>query len=106
MSFLNYSRAIMLHTVLLAYLLCMSTLTCSASVPCCSGKGGVSACDYSSGYYFCINGDYSTCYCTKHAMMDLQEVSGCCLWQGGVLQVDPLGLVICNSGSVSEVCSL
>jgi len=38
--------------------------------------------------------------------MDLQRVSGCCLWQGGVMLVDPNGLVICNDGGTSEVCTL
>jgi hypothetical protein len=38
--------------------------------------------------------------------MDIQRVSGCCLWQGGVLLIDPMGLVICNNGGVSEICSL
>ena len=38
--------------------------------------------------------------------MDLQRVHGCCLWQGGVMLVDPKGLVICNNGGTSEVCTL
>ncbi|MCX7117627.1 MAG: neurogenic locus notch [Legionellales bacterium] len=78
----------------------------SACPACCAGMGGVQYCDSSVGRYVCSNGYYSDCYCTRHAVMDLQRVHGCCLWQGGVMVVNELGLVICNSGSVSEVCSL
>ena len=73
---------------------------------CCSQMGGINYCDSSAGRYVCNNGYYSTCYCTIHAVMELEHVQGCCLWQGGVLTIDPMGLVICNSGGVSEVCSL
>jgi hypothetical protein len=38
--------------------------------------------------------------------MDLQNVQGCCTWQGGVMTTDPWGLVICNNGGVSEICTL
>ena len=38
--------------------------------------------------------------------MNLQQIEGCCLWQGGVLDVNPLGLVVCNNGGISEICSL
>lgn len=37
--------------------------------------------------------------------MALEKIKGCCLWQGGVLKNDETGLVICNNGAVSEVCS-
>jgi hypothetical protein len=37
--------------------------------------------------------------------MDLQKIQGCCLWQGGVMAEEDDGLVICNNGGVSEVCS-
>lgn len=73
---------------------------------CCAQMGGVSYCDSSSGRVVCGNGEYSTCYCTIHAVMDLQKISGCCLWNGGVLKIDPFGLVICRDGSTSEICSL
>ena len=76
---------------------------------CCLKMGGVSYCDSSAGRLVCNNGFYSTCYCTPHAVMDLQLLRGCCLWRGGVLPptvLAPLGLVVCNDGSVSEECSI
>jgi hypothetical protein len=38
--------------------------------------------------------------------MDMQKFAGCCMWQGGVLSIAETGLVICNNGGISEVCSL
>jgi hypothetical protein len=38
--------------------------------------------------------------------MDLQKLEGCCLWQGGVLGREPSGLILCNNGGVSEICSI
>ena len=73
---------------------------------CCGNMGGVRYCDSSAGRMVCNNGEYSSCYCTKHAVMDLQKIAGCCLWQGGVFKIGARGLVICNNGSVSELCSL
>ncbi|WP_214608461.1 hypothetical protein [Legionella maceachernii] len=73
---------------------------------CCHAMGGISYCDSVAGRYVCNNGYYSTCYCTRHAVMNLQKLSGCCLWQGGVMAVNELGNVVCNNGSISEVCSL
>lgn len=73
---------------------------------CCGGMGGVQYCDSSAGRMVCKNGDYSSCYCTPHAVMNLQKLQGCCLWQGGVLKTDPHGHVICNNGGISEICSL
>jgi hypothetical protein len=74
---------------------------------CCQNMGGISYCDSSAGRLVCNNGSYSSCYCTRHAIMDLQHIQGCCLWQGGVMTTDPAtGLVICNDGGVSAVCSL
>lgn len=73
---------------------------------CCSNMGGVQYCDSSAGRLVCQNGYYSSCYCTRHAIMDLHNVEGCCLWQGGVMTIDETGLVICNSGGVSELCTL
>ena len=71
----------------------------------CRLQGGVHYCDSSAGRYVCRNGDYSTVYCTRHAIMDLEHIQGCCLWAGGVFKVTPTGVVICRNGSVSELCS-
>ncbi|HAU2287792.1 TPA: neurogenic locus notch [Legionella pneumophila] len=74
---------------------------------CCSKMGGINYCDSSAGRLVCNNGFYSTCYCTRHAVMDLQFLMGCCLWHGGVYpQLNSSGLVVCNDGYVSEECSL
>ena len=74
---------------------------------CCGKMGGVSYCDSSAGLLVCNNGYYSSCYCTRHAVMDLQLLQGCCLWQGGVLQIDyTTGAVICNNGTISPECTL
>ena len=76
---------------------------------CCNDMGGVNYCDSSTGRLVCKNGFYSACYCTPHAVMDLQLLQGCCLWKGGVLPPSinsPNGLIVCNDGSVSEECSL
>lgn len=78
--------------------------TCANS--CCERMGGIHYCDSSAGRYVCRNGDYSACYCTRHAVMDLQLLAGCCLWQGGVLKVTERGFVLCNNGGFSEMCSL
>jgi hypothetical protein len=53
----------------------------------------------------CKNGEYSSCYCTRHAVMDLQKIAGCCLWHGGVLRAE-VNLVVCNDGTLSEECSI
>lgn len=74
---------------------------------CCKRMGGVSYCDSSAGRLVCNNGFYSACYCTPHAVMDLQLLKGCCLWHGGVLPTyDTSGLVVCNDGAISEECTL
>ena len=78
----------------------------SAVGECCQKESGIHYCDSSVGRYVCNNGNYSTCYCTRHAIMDMQELEGCCIWQGGVFKIDPMGLVICRNGGVSEICSL
>jgi hypothetical protein len=62
---------------------------------CCARMGGVSYCDSSAGRLVCNNGYFSSCYCSHHAVMDLQLLEGCCLWQGGVASTD-----------ISEECSL
>ena len=91
----------------IALLLGLSTQVAYSACPgCCASMGGIKYCDSSAGRFVCQNGYYSSCYCTRHAVMDLQRIQGCCLWQGGVLVVDEVGLVICNNGGVSEVCSL
>lgn len=74
---------------------------------CCARMGGVNYCDSSAGRLVCQNGFYSACYCTRHAVMDLQLLKGCCLWHGGVLpSYNGSGLIVCNDGYVSEECSL
>ena len=74
---------------------------------CCVNKGSIQYCDSSAGRYVCGDGDYSSCYCTRHAVMDLQKIEGCCLWQGGVFKLDQYNhTVICNDGGISEVCSI
>lgn len=82
------------------------TVTHSACADCCSAMGGIHYCDSSAGRFVCKNGYYSSCYCTRHAVMDLQKIQGCCLWQGGVMASDEVGLVVCNNGGISEICSL
>ncbi len=91
----------------IALLLGVSTnVAYSVCGDCCKQMGGIKYCDSSAGRFVCSNGEYSACYCTRHAVMDLQRISGCCVWQGGVLDIDDTGLVICNNGGVSEECSL
>lgn len=85
---------------------CNSKNGCGDKRACCAGMGGARYCDSSAGRVVCNNGFYSSCYCTRHAIMDLQHIPGCCVWQGGVLRIDPTGLVICNNGGVSEECTL
>jgi hypothetical protein len=93
-----------LSMFLLTSCLCASVF--SADDACCGAKGGIQYCDSSAGHYVCRNGDYSTCYCTRHATMELQKIAGCCLWQGGVFKVDRRdNLIICNNGGVSEICT-
>jgi hypothetical protein len=74
---------------------------------CCGKMGGVQYCDSSAGRYVCNNGRYSSCYCKRNAVMDMQAFAGCCMWQGGVFKFDAKdGLLICNNGGVSEICSI
>lgn len=73
---------------------------------CCSEMGGVNYCDSTTGHYVCKNGYFSNCYCTRHANMDLQKLSGCCLWEGGIAKRDLKGRIHCRDGSISELCSL
>lgn len=86
-------------------LLCSAT---SFADGCCKQMGGISYCDSSAGRLVCKNGFYSACYCTRHAVMDLQLLRGCCLWHGGVYNKlsSSYGSVLCNDGSYSEECSI
>ena len=95
-------RRIMLGVLLLTNI----AYAYSACDSCCSHQHGISYCDSSSGLYVCKNGSISACYCTRHAVMGLEKIKGCCLWHGGVFKVAPKGLVICRDGSFSEFCSL
>lgn len=94
-----------IKTILLAGLFNCLALSAFAE-SCCNQMGGINYCDSSAGRFVCNNGFYSACYCTRHAVMDLQLLQGCCLWRGGVMPTYDSNLVICNDGSVSEECSL
>ena len=99
-------RLLTATTLMFAFPLAAISTPCGGG-RCCEGTmGGISYCDSSASRFVCRNGEYSTCYCSRHAVMDLQKIAGCCLWQGGVMQVDPFGLVICRDGGTSEICSL
>lgn len=80
-------------------------ITCQNN-SCCSGMGGISYCDSSAGRYVCQNGYFSSCYCTRHAVMDIKYLEGCCLWQGGVATTTINGVVVCRDGTLSEECSI
>ncbi|MDF1684534.1 MAG: neurogenic locus notch [Legionellaceae bacterium] len=83
------------------------TATAACSDNCCDDMGGIQYCDSSAGRYVCQNGRYSSCYCTRRAIMNMQAFEGCCMWKGGVLRVDDrTGYVICNNGGVSPMCTL
>jgi hypothetical protein len=73
---------------------------------CCGKMGGIQYCDSSAGRFVCQNGRYSSCYCTRRAVMDMQAFEGCCMWKGGVFKVLENGIVICNNGKVSKMCTL
>lgn len=103
---LSYKKHILIS--LFCLLLAPLCLAKEYSRGCCENMGGVNYCDSSAGRLVCNNGFYSTCYCTPHAIMDLQFLQGCCLWRGGVMGQNlsgPNGLIVCNDGSVSEECS-
>ncbi len=107
--------------ILLRYLLCILCMVHGAyacldsdnscnkksyiSDACCGKMDGINYCDSSVGRLVCKNGYMSSCYCTRHAVMDFQLFAGCCLWHGGILVVKDPGFVICNDGSVSEQCT-
>lgn len=113
-------RSISIGTILLTATLSLGSLSayacfgssgqscprdCGKSDTCCSGMGGISYCDSSAGFYVCQNGHYSRCYCDRHAVMDFQDLQGCCLWQGGIGGMDTGGVVLCRNGQASEICS-
>ncbi len=100
----SHYRAILTRAILLCTL--PFTTVYADCDNCCSRMGGIQYCDSSAGRYVCGNGNYSPCYCTRHAVMDMQKLVGCCLWQGGVFKIGLKGLVICNDGSVSQICSI
>lgn len=96
----------LLKTFILSALFSL-TLSSAFADGCCRAMGGVNYCDSSAGRLVCNNGFYSACYCTPHAVMDLQLLKGCCLWHGGVLPTnDSSGLVVCNDGAISEECTI
>lgn len=89
-----------------AVLVVASTGVFSHDCPrCCEGYGGILYADSSSGRFVCRNGSISQCYSTRHAVMDLQKFKGCCMWQGGVKKITPVGKVLCRNGVISEICS-
>lgn len=109
----NRNREIHMRTIktlfpFAIFLFAAYTTTINASCTgetCCASDGGISYCDSSSGRYVCKNGDYSTCYCTRHAVMEMNSFRGCCMWHGGVFRVNGYGAVICNDSTISELCS-
>ena len=99
-------NAILQAVAIIALSTIISQAFAAPNCDCCEKHGGIRYCDSSGGRFVCKNGQYSACYCDRHAVMDLQLLKGCCLWQGGVQKVDNVGLVICNNGGVSSVCSV
>jgi hypothetical protein len=103
------------YKIMLLLALCLVNIQAHACTPtppvptkgCCQTKGGIHYCDGSAGRYVCGDGDYSSCYCNRHAVMELDKIQGCCLWQGGVFKTDEAsGTIICNNGGVSLMCGL
>jgi hypothetical protein len=77
------------------------------SFACCSKKTpDVCYCDSSVGRNVLNTGEYSSSYCTRRAVMNLQKFEGCCMWHGGVAKVSEKGGVQCKDGSRSELCTL
>lgn len=72
----------------------------------CSDVPKISYCDATNGRYVLDNGDFSATYCTRRAVMNLQKFKGCCMWRGGVASINVKGVVQCNDGSISPVCTL
>jgi len=73
---------------------------------CCQGYGGILYADTSSGRFVCKDGSVSQCFSSRRAVMNMQKIKGCCLWNGGVREITPTGKVICRNGLVSEICSM
>ncbi len=72
----------------------------------CANGQDIRYCDSSSGLNVNENGDYSSSYCTRHAVMDMQKFEGICMWHGGVAKITGRQQIICNDGSYSEISSL
>lgn len=98
-------KAIRQAAIIFALIFIFSPIFAGPNCDCCEKQGGISYCDSSGGRFVCNNGQISACYCDRHAVMDLQLLRGCCLWQGGVQKVDLQGYVICNNGGMSATCS-
>lgn len=98
-------KRLIISLLFLAMPFSMIYASCSGEA-CCSLMGGVSYCDSSAGRLVCNNGEYSDCYCTRHAVMDMQKFTGCCMWKGGVLRVNEKGIFLCRNGGISEECTL
>ncbi len=103
----------MIKTIILGFLVIFFSINnvfagCDADAcdTCCAQKGGIRYSDSTGGRYVCNDGDYSVCYSTIHAVMDMQKFEGCCMWEGGVLKTTPEGIVLCRDGSYSEICSM
>lgn len=112
--FYNLWNSYMSLTLRILFLFCligcsptaMAQVSCEKA-SCCEDMGGISYCDSSAGRYVCNNGYFSSCYCTRHAVMDLQDVQGCCLYHGGVLpRISTYGIVMCRDGTIAELCSI
>ena len=85
----------------------LAILACDITYACYSRPAPkISYCDSSAGRNVITNGDYSSEYCTRRAVMNLQKFKGCCMWQGGVAKITLKGGVQCNDGSTSEICTL
>lgn len=84
----------------------LSLVTMNVAYACHSKEPKISYCDSSAGRNVLTNGDYSSTYCTRRAVMNLQKFQGCCMWKGGVAKITEKGGVQCNDGSTSEICTM
>jgi hypothetical protein len=73
---------------------------------CCQGHGGILYSDSSMGRFVCNDGETSHCHSTRHAVMEMQKFTGCCLWSGGVSKMNSKGQVLCRDGGYSEICTI
>lgn len=94
-----------IKTLAICTLFLIPAVVSAKRVPCKKDTNPISYCDTSAGRLVDTNGSYSKTYCRFTAIMDLQKVSGCCTWQGGVMLVK-MGKVICADGTISPVCSI